>query len=303
VDQDREKWLKWRQDGIGSSDGAAIMGFSPYKTEQQVFEDKVSDIIEETNSFIMNKGNELEPIARAQFAARYNMEHDTDETFDAKICQMTDLPFMRASLDGCSKDGKTGIECKYQGKQAHAEVSLGVVPKHYWIQMQHQMLVAGLERNFLVSINDGKSKNIFYHEVRPDEKFLKEYIVRCTEFWERVIAYRSGKLSKVAAKPEASDQDFVEVSGDAPVIRLVEKWKELKGQSEAVERQLEIVKQEILNMKPKHPRVHIAGVNIVLTERKGNVNYTKIPELKNVDLEKYRGMGSTYYTFKVQGEK
>lgn len=300
MDQDREKWLKWRQDGIGSSDAAAIMGFSPYKTEQQIFEDKVADVIEETNSFIMQKGNELEPIARSQFAARFNMEHDADETFDAKLCVMTELPFMRASLDGSSKDGKTIIECKYQGKQNHADVGQGKVVKHYWIQIQHQLLVSGAERAFLVSINDGKSKNIFYHEIRPDENYLKQHIARLTDFWARVTKYKMGNKDM---KPAASDADFVEVKGDSPVIRLVEKWKQLKTQQDLTEKQIEILKTEIMQIKPAHPKVHIAGVNIVLTERKGTIKYDKIPELKDVDLEKYRGMGSTYYTMKLAGEK
>lgn len=299
MDSEREKWLKWRQDGIGSSDAAAVMGFSPYKTAQQIFEDKISPVIDEPSNFILQKGNEMEPIARRQFSARYNMEHDTEETFDPMICEMKELPFFRASLDGISKDGKTLIEIKYQGKVNHANVAKGEIVKHYWIQMQHQFLVSGAERGFLVSINE-VAKGVFYHEVRPDEKYLKEHIARLTDFWAKIVEYRAGHSH---VKPDATDQDWVEVEGDKPIVRLVEKWKAMKMQIDAGEKQLDIIKQEILNLKPAHPKVRISGLNITLTERKGNVNYAKIPELKNVDLEKYRGLGSTYYTFKLQGEK
>ena len=41
---------------------------------------------------------------------------------------------------------------------------------------------------------------------------------------------------------------------------------------------------------------------IITTTRKGNVNYSKIPELKNVDLEKYRAKDSVFRQIKVGKE-
>jgi hypothetical protein len=34
--------------------------------------------------------------------------------------------------------------------------------------------------------------------------------------------------------------------------------------------------------------------------RSGSVDYAKIPELKNIDLEKYRKKGSTVWTMRVK---
>ena len=300
MDAERKKWLENRQNGIGSSDSAAIWGVSPYKTAQDILKDKCSEIIDEPSNFAMNKGNELEPISREQFAARYNMEHDTDEDFMPKNVFMEDLPFMMASLDGASRDLKVIIECKYQGKENHANVAKGIVQPHYLVQVKHQLLVSGAEKAFLVSINDAATKDINYTEITLDEKWAKQHIKKCSEFWARVLEYRAGNKK---AMPETTAKDWVEVEGDSPLVRLAEKYRQYKAELDILTKNMETVKEEIMKNKPDHPRVRVGALNIMLIEKKGNVIYKNIPELKNVDLEKYRGKSTTYYKIGMAGEK
>lgn len=37
------EWLQWRTKGIGGSDVAAILGISPWKTQRDLYRDKVGD--------------------------------------------------------------------------------------------------------------------------------------------------------------------------------------------------------------------------------------------------------------------
>ena len=36
-----DEWLRWRKKGIGGSDVAAALGFSPYKTQRELYYDKI----------------------------------------------------------------------------------------------------------------------------------------------------------------------------------------------------------------------------------------------------------------------
>jgi hypothetical protein len=65
----------------------------------------------------------------------------------------------------------------------------------------------------------------------------------------------------------------------------------LEAKKESVE---ELIKSKI----PEDKLIKINNLRIQKITRKGNVDYAKIPELKAIDLEKYRKAPSQYYQFK-----
>lgn len=288
----REEWLNWRRKGIGASDSPAIMGCSPYKTAIQIWEDKVSTAPPvELSSRIMEKGNELEPVARQQFAAHYNLLNDADETFEAARVQLQEFPFMKASLDGVSKDGKTLIEIKFQGKEKHQAVSKGEVRIDYWTQIQHQFICSGATKGYLVSINEDakndKKLDVLWCEVKPDLEYHKKHFRAMVEFWDCVENKR---------RPDAGPEDFVLLKG---FDKQIEEWKKLKLDIELKGERLEFLRTEILKAV-NHPKMHACGVTICQVEKSGSVDYKKIPELKGVDLEKYRKAPTTYYKMDIK---
>ena len=48
----REAWLKLRKTGIGGSDAAAICGLNPYASAIHIFQDKISDELEDRKSVV-----------------------------------------------------------------------------------------------------------------------------------------------------------------------------------------------------------------------------------------------------------
>lgn len=289
----RANWLDWRRKGIGASDSPAIMGVSPYKTALQIYADKIStEPPVEMSSRIMEKGNELEPIARRQFAAHYNLQNGTDETFEPLLVQLEELPFMRASLDGASKDKKIIVEIKFQGKEKHLAVAKGEVRIDYWTQIQHQFICSGAEQGFLVSINEAstdKKLDVLWCEVKPDKEYQKKHLRACIEFWDCVANKRP---------PGASADDFVTLTG---MDKVIEEWKTLTSQAALLQDQADKLKEEIL-AKVSHPKMKACGVSITQVERAGTVDYKKIPELKGIDLEKYRKASTQYYKMTIDKE-
>lgn len=294
---DRNIWLEWRRDGIGSSDAPVIHGASDWKTPYQLWEEKTStEPIEDKTNFILEKGNEMEPLMRKLFAAQFSIEHGDCE-FSPMNLAMADLPFMRASLDGFAIHNKTriGIECKLQGKQPHENVENeklpirgGRIPDKYWIQMQHQILVGGLDRMYFVSTVDGKSVSTLC--ILPDVEFQREHIKKCAEFW---------RLVKKKTPPAYTDKDFKMLRGDR-AKSLAHNYQFLKKEIDTLTQQLELVKKELFALVD-HPRMRCGSLRIVKVRRSGSIDYSKIPELRGVDVDQYRKKSTEFWT--IQEDK
>lgn len=282
---DRTEWLKWRHQGLGSSDAPVVMGRSPYKTRLKLYEEKILAEPEEKQNFITDKGHRLEPIARRKFAAMRALERGVEDPFEPRLFHLSDLPFIKASLDGCSVNGTEFIEIKYVGK-AEFE-NLKEVPERYVDQIQHQFMVSNCAVCHFVLIND--IEEVRYFSVYPNEERMLQILAEETVFWnDHVIAKKP---------PEPSPGDYVEVRFKG-AAKLVQEYKLLKRQFEEIEAQLEEARARLLE-HVKHPRSTCRGIKIIQVERKGNVDYAKIPELKSVDLERYRKPSSTSWTIRL----
>lgn len=286
---DRLEWLAWRKQGIGSSDAAAIMGVSPWKTQLDCYEDKISPEINEESSYIMNKGNQMEPKIRAYF------ELTQARSFSPKLVVMAQFPQIRASLDGADESGEEIAEIKLVGLEDHEGAKKGIIPEKYYPQVQHQLMVTGAKLCHYISYRDSAGDFSFHAEnlhrisISSNPDYQGKLLAAELQFWESVTKKKP---------PIPSDRDYKQLRGFAKQANL---WKRLKLKMDALETELEEAREALLTAAKEHghPRLTIAGVKILLVSKVGNVNYKSIPELKNVDLEKYRGAGSSYYKLEV----
>lgn len=285
--QTRMEWLKWRQGGLGSSDYAAIMGVSRYKTIAQVYDDKVAEEIKEETSWIMERGNRIEPRVRALY------ELQCGESFSPAQCEMENFPFMRVSLDGRSVCLKNGIEIKLSGKDDWQSAKLGKVPETYWPQVQGQMLVANLDVLFFLSYLYEKQEpkvldpdKLAVVTVLPDRAYQGKLLEACSKFWHENVLKRK--------PPIAVDSDY------KPLVGLSEEAKVYKTTCEQI-KQLELIRDDAKELilsaadKTGEQRLLCAGLKISKQSRAGSINYKSIPELKNVDFDQYRGKGSSFW--------
>lgn len=121
------------------------------------------------SSVAMERGTELEPIARAEYMA---------ETFnDVQEVGFVDLESNRA---GCSPDGviynkdtiEKIIEIKCPGIKNYIKMAKGKIPTQYMVQMQFNMFVTGAKScDFVVYHPDMK---LHVQEVLPDEQMQKD---------------------------------------------------------------------------------------------------------------------------------
>lgn len=280
--EDRNDWLRWRRTGIGSSDAPILHGISEYATVHDLFEQKIDTgpIVEQEDNFVTRLGNEMEPKARVRFAALYSIEKMRDEEFAPRKLEMKDLPFMKASLDGASKDLTEIVELKYMSKPPldtkaltpgqikHQNVLVETlpttsangedcrVPYAYWMQVQHQLLVSGARVCYFTSF-DGES--LHHCEIFPDVEFMKLHLAKCAEFWNRVQCLTPPPLTQ-------ADYKEVRVKGAKGHIQ---KWKHLAVLRDEIEGQMADVEDIIIGLSAvlleKNTRLSLDGVDVSST--------------------------------------
>lgn len=266
--QNTPEWLEMRKNMIGASDAPIIMGDSPWKTPYQLWEEKMGTVEQGPQTSAMRRGNELEPVARQV----YN-DH-TGNCAEPEVVFHPDYKWMMASLDGISLDRDVIVEIKCPGREDHETAKEGRIPEKYFAQCQHQLAVTGLNLLHYFSYRDGDFALV---EVGRDDKYISRMIKKERNFWENLQSFEP---------PALCERDYVQREDEA--------WIEAANEWALVSKQMEELKQ-----KEKDCRDRLvflagdrnclgAGVKAQKIVAKGAVNYSGIPELSGIDLEKYR---------------
>lgn len=265
--QGSTEWKRWRGKGIGSSDASTLLGRNPWKTLQQLFDDKLGRGAPFEGNARTRRGQDLEPIARRIYEERCG------DLFKDDIEVHRDYPFIRASYDGVNRELKKVLEIKSPGQKAHADALAGRVPDYYMPQCQWLLMVAGYEDLDYVSF-DGD--NIVVVPVKADPVMQNELIERAIWFWDCVVQQKPPSDFTLAKDLEAE------------LVPLLEEFKRLDDVCEDAKAKLALCEAHIKAMTAGLPTVTLGRAKISRTSRKGAVNYALIPELTNVDLEPYR---------------
>jgi putative phage-type endonuclease len=180
--QGSQEWLDWRRSGIGASEAPVIMGVSPYATIEQLWLRKLGRLPEQLENPGMILGRSYEPTIRRKYE-----EFNDIDVFPTCV-RHSQYPFLIASLDGLSPDGKTILEAKYLNRADFAIVRSKQIPAHHYPQLQHQLMC--LEREDAVAdyvcFNPNEPEKYLQLRVRPDIEYQKELFKREQDFWRDV---------------------------------------------------------------------------------------------------------------------
>ncbi|WP_020476625.1 lambda-exonuclease family protein [Zavarzinella formosa] len=200
LNQGSREWTRWRRNGIGGGDIAALLGLSPFPeaTADGLLAEKLGDTERATN-FAMRRGVLLEPQARAMFEAR-------EKTGYVPMCVEHDTaPWMRASLDGYSHARNDIIEVKAPSFKVHDLALAGLVPDHYLCQVQWQLLVTDCRVCHFVSYNPaGRFQNgaeLAVVRVTEDAEHQAAILEAAEMFWMRVADSLRSRMIPAGACP------------------------------------------------------------------------------------------------------
>jgi len=195
----RDEWLKERKSGIGGSDASAIMGFNPYKSNIDLWEEKlgISESEDISDKPYVKYGIDMENILRESFKVKHPeliVEHEENT-----IIRHKEYPFLFASLDGKITDTKTGkigiLEIKTSDirQSMHKEKWKGDnIPWNYYTQVLHYMNVVNADFAYLfaeLTYDEKYQANKTYfidisdEDVKESIRILQEKEI---EFWKCV---------------------------------------------------------------------------------------------------------------------
>lgn len=171
--QRSKEWIDWRRNKVMASDAPIIMGHSPFKTINKLYDEKVK-CYEQPVTEWMQRGIDLEKIALKEF------EKETELVMFPSVGVHEEIDWLAASFDGMTIEGDAIVEIKCPGKKDHSEAILGMIPDKYKAQLQHQLLVSGLDMAYYYSF-DGEKGHII--EVLRDQEFIEIMLEKEKAFW------------------------------------------------------------------------------------------------------------------------
>lgn len=174
---DKESWLRYRKKGIGGSDAGAVCGLNPYRTAIQVYYDKTSEEIEETDNEAMRQGRELEEYVARRFceASGKKVRRANAIFYDEKN------PFMLADVDRMIVGENAGLECKTASPYMAEQWKDGSIPISYQIQCYHYMAVCRADAWYIAVLIYGREFK--YYRIERDDEVIENLIRIEKEFW------------------------------------------------------------------------------------------------------------------------
>ena len=262
-----------RRKRIGASEVPAIMGTCDFNNAVGLWELKTGKKDPFLGNWATRRGNELEPVVRELYERKYDVEaYPIVKPYEP-------WPTLTASLDGFT--GSTVVEIKVPSKEKHQLAINGIVPTTYRDQVQVQMLCAGVNIAHYVSYSPDDD-DIAVVEVMADRKRQEEILAACKAFWTLVETNTPPEGIEVE-QPELEDL-FVSLMQTRDKIKDLEKEEKLYA-----DKIKELMKSD---------KIKCGKFKAYWSTRKGNVKYADIPELKGVDLDKYRGSDTRVFTVK-----
>lgn len=188
------EWLTFRKTGIGGSDAAAILGMSPFKSNIEVWEEKVGlrepdDISDKPQVAYGTKAEDLLVQLYALDYPQYKVKQDKQTVYRRG--------FMFASLDAELTDKETKEQgfLEIKTTEIHSAAAMkkwnGHIPEYYYAQVLHYFVTLGCTFAWLKAQikqvgNNGQTELITRHypflrnALMDDMKYL---YMKEKEFW------------------------------------------------------------------------------------------------------------------------
>jgi putative phage-type endonuclease len=178
VKQGSDEWHSMRRETIGASEVATLFGCNPWQTLNQLLVAKFEPPVTRKATSSQARGHKLEQVMRQQY----------------ELCFGTDIRntdyVLRDGQMSCSLDAVDSLnECVVEMKAPNAEVVRmardGMCPVYYWLQIQMQMLLSGIdEARYIVHNGDFIVAAVSYQA----ESATQDLMVKAIEsFWQRKV--------------------------------------------------------------------------------------------------------------------
>lgn len=162
-------WLAARAKHLCASEAAAALGLSKYTTRDELLRQKATGLTEEVSPAkqrIFDAGHQAEALARPIAEGIAGTEF-----FPVVATREVDGMPLLASFDGIDLMDELIWENKLLNQSLVQQVQAGDLEPHYWLQLEHQLLVSGATRA-LFTTSDGTpgGTHPLWYESKPERR-------------------------------------------------------------------------------------------------------------------------------------
>jgi len=251
----REKWLEYRNLGLGGSDASVVCGINCWKSPIELWLEKTGQVPAQEVGEAAYWGTCLEPLIREEFALRSGIKVLPVN----QILRSKEHSFMLANLDGvcrCPTHGKCIFEAKTANAFKAGEWEGDSVPQEYILQIQHYLCVTGYNGAYVAALIGG---NTFQWKfVERDESLISMLIKYERDFWMHVQydvppdLDGSDACAKFLSKryPNSMPASKIELPDSA--VDLIHRYNEANEQLETLTEQKQKAANQLKQMLGKH---------------------------------------------------
>lgn len=216
--QGSPEWLAAREQFFCASEAPIIMGVSRHMKRTEFLTLKATGQQKEFSEWV--KRNLLEKGHEAEARARPLVEAIIGEDL-YPVVGVSDCGKYLASFDGLTMDESTGFEHKLISAELIRQFNAAELDEEYVWQLEHQALVAGLERIVFVA-SDGTEDRLMHMIYVPSPERQKRLIAGWQQFEEDLKNYQHVEVIQApVAKPVASLPTlYVEITGEVAASNL-----------------------------------------------------------------------------------
>ena len=290
MEQRSKEWFEARKGRITGSIAGAILGLNPYMKPSDVMRNMVREWHGAEREFKGNIATDYGTANEQTAISSLEMFHLDQPVEETGFHVHPEHDWLGASPDGfIGEDGIAEIKCPFgqRGKELPEFKSLTDQP-HYFAQVQIEMACTGRTwAKFYQWAPNGDA----VEEHAFSQSWFDDALPKLKAFYDSYLIEREMPNAQRYLEPKHKEQD------DTFLVDLVNRYSDLSDQIKA----MEIMKKDLLAEiveRCGERQSEINGHKLTKVERKGSVDYAKVPELKGVDLEQYRKKPSSHWSLK-----
>lgn len=225
MENNPDKWLEYRRNGVGGSEVGTILGFAPNSSLYKLWEKKINP----------NYVEEFSEETKEKFYFGHKNEQTVADAFEERtgikvkkqgMLQCVEKPFAFANVDrvivGLDEAGKKGfLECKNVGFRQAEYWENDEVPSYYYLQCQWYCYVGGYDYFYIAALIDGW--HFVYKRIERNEEDIAIMVEAVERFWNDYV------VTKQAPPVDATDDcrkvllaKYPQDNGE--LIELDEQW-------------------------------------------------------------------------------
>ena len=173
----QEQWLAERNNSIGMSDAGAVLGHNPWKSNVDLYLEKIGQAPPTEDNLAMRLGRDMEPVVKKLFEEETGLKVYNDN----KIRIDNRYSFLTTNLDGFVTGERVPVEYKTMVRWD------GEIPDNYFCQIQGQMMITGADYIYYAALVLGSPKQFIVEKYDRNDDFISSMRKDMIEFWKENV--------------------------------------------------------------------------------------------------------------------